>query len=102
MVQDPHRWRLPLGRWVSRYGVTRLAPQLSVTPHAIYDWVAGRRVPRPPCAAAMVKLSRGAITFDDIYRHRTQMERLSSGGPRGARQESLDGGSGAAVQMRPR
>ncbi|HKQ59271.1 MAG TPA: hypothetical protein VJY35_15520 [Candidatus Eisenbacteria bacterium] len=54
--------------------MSRLVQDLSsrgvpVTDHAIYMWVAGRRAPRVPAATAMVELSGGTLTFDDIYRH---------------------------------
>lgn len=85
MVSDPIRWRTPFGRFVKSRSVERLARDLSqrgmpMTTHTIYDWVAGRHAPRPVCAAAIVELAGGRISFEDIYRHRMEIERLSTGG----------------------
>jgi hypothetical protein len=73
--REPRRWRTQFGRWVTSYGVSRLAVELSgaghpVTRHAIYQWVAGVTAPRPGRALAIVQLSRGEVAMGDIYRQR--------------------------------
>lgn len=78
MTNAPLRWNTRFGRWVSRYRVSRLTVDLAargvpVTPHAVYDWIAARRAPRPTCAAAIVEISGGKLSFDDIYRHRAEI-----------------------------
>jgi hypothetical protein len=73
--REPRRWRTSFGRWVTSFGVTRLAVELSgagqpVTRHAIYQWVAGVTAPRPERAVRIVELSRGLVHLADIYRQR--------------------------------
>lgn len=75
MRRAPRRWTTPLGRWVTGYGVTRLARDLShrgqpVTTHAVYQWIAGVTAPRPDRAVAIVELSSGAVGIADIYAQR--------------------------------
>lgn len=72
---EPRRWRTPLGRWVSGYGVSRLAADLSrhgqpVTPQAVYHWLSGRHAPRPGYAAVIVELSQRSVTLADVYAQR--------------------------------
>lgn len=89
------RWDTPFGRWVHETGVSRIVaalgrdPELSVTAPAVYMWIAGRHAPSPARAIALVRLSRGQITLDAIYEHRTQIRRPARG-PAG----SSEGGGG--------
>jgi len=68
------RWRTKFGRWVAEYGVREIVDGLSddadlrVTKHAVYEWLRGH-APRPARAAALVRLSGGRISLEDIYRH---------------------------------
>jgi len=83
VVAEPLRWRTPFGRFVQQRTVRRLARDLSqlgvpMTSHTVYDWISGRHAPRPACAAAIVQVSGGKLTFSDIYRHRTEMQTLST------------------------
>lgn len=71
------RWHTRFGRWVHYYGVPRLAHDVgaglygvSLTPEAVYQWVAGSRTPRPAHALHIVQLARGSVTLEDIYRQR--------------------------------
>lgn len=63
-----------LGDWLLDYGISRIVealdsdPDLRVTRHAVYHWIAGRRLPHPSRALALVRLSHGRLTLDDIYR----------------------------------
>jgi len=62
------------GRWLAETGVGEVVdaladdPDLRVTANAVYEWLRGR-APRPERARALVRLSRGRITLDDIYDH---------------------------------
>lgn len=67
------RWRTAFGSWVGTYTVPRLCSDLGVTSNAVYSWVAGRHIPDPARASAMVELSRGAISMQQIYQHRTEV-----------------------------
>jgi len=72
------RWNTRFARWVSGYGVTRLAATLAtqgdpITPKAIYDWISGDGVPRPPRAMSLVRISHGTLTLEDVFRHRDEV-----------------------------
>jgi len=75
------RWETRFGQWVDLIGVFRIVealgedPSLSVTSHAVYDWLRGECAPNPKRAIALVELSGGEITLDAIYRHRAEMQR---------------------------
>ena len=62
------------GRWLAETGVGEVVdaladdPDLRVTANAVYEWLRGR-APRPERARALVRLSRGRITLNDIYDH---------------------------------
>lgn len=95
MVRDPIRRRTSFGRWVTRYQVPRLVQTINargipLTSHTVYDWIAGRHAPRPPYAAAIVEISGGRVSFSDIYRHRTEMQAVSSGQRRAGGERPLD------------
>lgn len=62
--------------WARKYGPTRLAERLTamgpdtmVTFGAVYNWIRGEHEPRGPKVRAMVELSRGEISSDDIQDH---------------------------------
>lgn len=85
MRREPRRWRTRFGSWVGSVGVERLTLELcsagqTVTPKAVYNWLAGEHAPRPHCAAAMVQISRGRIGLADVYRHREVIARRPVGG----------------------
>lgn len=90
------RWDTPFGRWVHDTGVSRIVvalgrdPDLRVTTHAVYDWVAGRRNPTPARGLALVRLSDGRLTLDAIYQHRHQV-RQPAGVGGGAHRDTRGG-----------
>ncbi len=75
----PARWSTTFGRVVGDFGVSRLAQAMSerlsyaITNTSVYDWVAGRRFPRPIHVEAIVQVTGGRITADDIYRHHREV-----------------------------
>lgn len=74
------RWGTRLGRWLADYGVpnVRLALRrqgLRTGVHTVYAWIAGQNVPRADAAYALVKLSRGKLTMDDVYEHSREVRR---------------------------
>jgi len=80
MRRDPRRWQTPFGRYIAQRGIRwvvgRLeAEGLPVTPFAVYHWLAADTAPRPVFAHALVRTSGGALTLDDVYEHRQQLER---------------------------
>lgn len=79
MPLEPDRWTTHFGQWVCDVGAADLSSQLCaigqpVTPSAVYKWMAGVRAPRAGCALAIVRISRGAVTLDDVYGHRREVE----------------------------
>lgn len=63
-------------KWVKKFGVNRLVgalreagPDAAATPSAVYQWLYGETEPRSVKVTAMVRISRGAINLDDVYRH---------------------------------
>jgi hypothetical protein len=74
------RWSTRFGRWVSTFGVRRLTRALEqggqpVTTYAVHQWLAGRTFPRPDRIDAIVTLSDGKLTQQDIHQHRVIVRR---------------------------
>lgn len=72
------RWETPFGRWIDSYGVDRLVAALSalgepISDRAVYSWIAGDHVPRPPLALKLVQLGQGRISLQEIYDHRPSL-----------------------------
>ncbi len=79
MLRNPYCWDTTFGRWVSDYTVRRLAQDLGITSHSVYDWISGYRIPRGYRAQQIVELSASRVTIDDVYSHRVEVdERLGS------------------------
>jgi len=78
----PARWETKFGRWIGETGVPRIVaalgrdPDLRVTNNAVYNWLRGH-APRPDRARALVELSGGSLTLDDIYNHSRQVRRTA-------------------------
>jgi hypothetical protein len=79
--RDEPRWRTRFGSWVGQVTVQAIVAQLGeaeatrVTPNAVYQWLAGHS-PSPTRAGALVRLSRGQLTYEAIYAHRSEMRAL--------------------------
>jgi len=63
-------------KWALKYGVANLVsamkargPNDSVTYSAVYQWLRGQHEPRPRKMRAMVEISAGEITLNDIAAH---------------------------------
>jgi len=69
----PRRWNTRFGRFSARR-LSSIAEVAGVRPHTIYDWISGRHDPEPKHARAIVRMSGGSITFNDIYGHRDKLE----------------------------
>lgn len=87
MRRNAARWRTSFGRWVATVGVGNVTAGLAragqpVTTHTVYDWLSGHRSPRPGRAIELVRLSRGSLRLEDIYRHVERVrEPAGSGAP---------------------
>jgi len=73
MLRVDRRWQTRFGSWVRGYTVHRLAGDLRLTDKSVYDWVSGRFVPHPSHAIGIVQLAGGAISLEDVYRHRAEV-----------------------------
>jgi hypothetical protein len=74
MLRRQYRWETPFGRWVRHLGVSRVVRGLhgqhvTITPSAVYKYVAGTRSPGLEVRSALSRLSRGTIRPQDIDRH---------------------------------
>lgn len=81
MMSRPGRWQTRFGRWVSARGVTHIVGDLGrigvpVTSHAVYNWIAGSSLPHPTRAIALVRISNGALSLDDVYGHIPEVRAL--------------------------
>lgn len=75
MKRLPHRWSTRFGKWVDAVTVTKVVVDLRTEGHpvtrgSVYHWIAGRAAPTLPLAGALVRISRGCVTLDDILAHR--------------------------------
>lgn len=72
------RWATPFGQWVIRQTVPEVARQLAgqghpVTRRTVYAWVHGTTSPRVQVASALVKISAGALSLEQVYEHRVRV-----------------------------
>lgn len=72
--RDARFWGTTFGRFVGDYSARRLAAELDTTAKSVFNWVEGVSGPRPPTAEAIARLSRGAVTVDDIRAHRSEID----------------------------
>lgn len=71
-TRKPSRWISKFSRFISAYGVVRLAKELQIHTTAIYQWVRGSTAPRRTHAAIIQRLARESgvkLTLDQIYQH---------------------------------
>lgn len=76
------RWKSKFARFVSAYGVERLARGLDVHPSAIYHWVRGMSRPKPELAAIIQRLARERgikLSLDEIYGHARDVRATDQG-----------------------
>ena len=71
------RWRTKFASFVGEVTVGSLIEGLQregivTTQKAVYHWIAGRTVPRLPTAVALVRVSAGRLTLEDIAQHRQE------------------------------
>lgn len=80
------RWMTHFGSWIEQVGTRNIVDHLSgdpataITRDAIYKWLQGHQ-PNPDRAIALVELSEGALSLDDIYAHRRELLQRSQSGP---------------------
>jgi len=76
--RSPRRWSTRFGRWMSEFGVRRLATELKLrnqptSAKAIHEWIAGRTAPTLGRAIVISEISGGSIRPEDIRQHGEQL-----------------------------
>lgn len=85
--RNDRRWATPFGRWVARTGVSRIVeglssdPETRITRGTVYQWLQGHG-PHPSRALALVSLSRGRLSLEEILKHRIQIQKREARGGR--------------------
>jgi hypothetical protein len=81
--RNSSRWDTDFGRWIDEFGgvsavVAALGrdPELSVSQNTVYEWLRGH-APHPTRAYALVEISGGRLTLDDIYSQPRQIQQAS-------------------------
>lgn len=62
-------------RWVRKFGTRTLSRHLGIHRSNIYYWMDNRYLPKASHARTIVALSRGALSYDDIYGRPTRADR---------------------------
>lgn len=61
--------KLQFNAWVEEFGGARpLAEKLNVTDHAVRVWLRGEGSPHAETIAEIIKLSKGVLTFEQIFK----------------------------------
>lgn len=64
---------LKLTKWIQDYGgATVLAAKLGLGEQAVRVWMRGQGAPRAKEIHEMIRLSKGELTFNDIYKESTR------------------------------
>jgi hypothetical protein len=87
--RDERLWSSDFARFVTAYGVTRLARGLEIRTSAIYHWISGATSPTRARAAIIQELAREfgtTLTLEQIYQHTQHARDLR--GPAGRRSPS--------------
>lgn len=53
--------------WIIKTGVVKAAEQLDIGYTAVSNWKQYRAVPEPKTARKIVKLTKGKVSYDNIY-----------------------------------
>lgn len=72
-----------LSQWILDKGDAKVAEMAGVSEAAARSWRLGYRVPRPDMAARLIKLSRGALSWDTLYER--EPAKMPIGRPPGAK-----------------
>lgn len=68
--------KLVLNAWVEQYGgAIVLAEKLDVTPHAVRVWLRGEGSPHAETVNDLIRLSKGELTFEQIYKESTRSKK---------------------------
>jgi len=68
--------KLPFNMWVEAFGGARfLAAKLGVTDHAVRVWLRGEGSPHAETVADIIRLSKGELTFEIIFKESTRSKK---------------------------
>lgn len=68
--------KLHFKEWVEHFGGARaLAEKLNVTDHAVRHWLRGEGSPEAETINTIIRLSKGVLTFEQIYRESTRSKK---------------------------
>jgi hypothetical protein len=72
LCRNKRLWRSAFARFLTAYGITRLAKGCEIDTSAVYHWIRGASAPKPAHAAIIQRLARESgtkLTLDQIYQH---------------------------------
>lgn len=58
---------LKLSEWIEKYGVDKLSKKLNYRKPTVWKWLRGDGPPDARTIFNLIKLSKGKLTFNDIY-----------------------------------
>lgn len=68
--------KLHFNQWVSDYGgANKLAQELNVTGWAVRVWLRGEGAPLAETINTIIRLSKGSLTFEQIYKESTRSKK---------------------------
>jgi hypothetical protein len=71
-VRNERLWSSAFARFVTAYGIDRLATALEISSPAVFHWIRGATAPKPAHAVIIQRLARESgvrLTLDQIYQH---------------------------------
>jgi hypothetical protein len=76
LIRNERLWASPFGRFVTDFGVERLAEGLEIHSSAVYHWIRGATAPKPAHAAIIQRLAcefGTSLTLEQIYQHASDL-----------------------------
>lgn len=55
-------------RWLERTGMGTIAKRIGVSRQILSQWKQRKSLPRPRYALLLIRMSKGAVTFEDVYK----------------------------------
>lgn len=68
--------QLKIRKWVDEFGgIKKLALELDVGEHQVRKWLRGEATPRPALLKQIIRLSKGELTFEVIYKETSRSKK---------------------------
>lgn len=64
--------QLKFVHWVEQFGIHELAQKLKVTDHAVRVWLRGENSPTSEKIIEIIRLSKGSLSFQEIFKETTR------------------------------